>query len=115
MFRLFQEHERIEFINCDPSELPDYLGEFELVVVNNCLNSISDPEKFLSKLSNVVEDNGILIISSDYNWSRNTNQVSIGDRFHTEIIFDNLFYRVIVFPLLMSLISFQFLVCNDTF
>lgn len=70
-----QEHERIEFINCDPSDLPDYIGEFELVIVNSCLNDVFEPEKFLRSLSRVVEYEGTLVISSDYNWERNTNQV----------------------------------------
>lgn len=69
----------MEFVNCDPSFLPDYIGSFELVIVNNCLNDINDPEKFLSKLEKFVESNGVLIVTSDYNWKRDTNLVSRSD------------------------------------
>lgn len=45
------------------------------MIVNSCLNDVIEPEKFLRSLSKVVEYEGTLVISSDYNWERNTNQV----------------------------------------
>lgn len=43
----------------------------------NSLNNLDDPEGLLSRLSSFVDENGLLIIASDYNWKRTTNQVII--------------------------------------
>jgi SAM-dependent methyltransferase len=70
-FFLNQNKEKIEFVNADVEKQPlSYFGDFQLVVIQNCLEDLEDPVAFLGTLKNIIFEGGYLIISADYNWSR---------------------------------------------
>lgn len=75
---LFQNKENIEFDNVDLDEQTlTYLGKFQVVVLQNCLEDLDDPLTFIASLKNIVLEGGFLIISADYNWNTKFDNVSV--------------------------------------
>lgn len=73
-----QNKENIEFIHADLDKLSlTYLGKFQVVVLQNCLEDLEDPLLLLESLKDIVVEGGFLIISSDYNWNNKLRIVSV--------------------------------------
>ncbi len=77
MFLFLQNKENLEFINADLDKSVSYLGKFQVVILQNCLEDLQKPIAFLKSLKNIVFDGGFLIISADYNWTNKLDIVSI--------------------------------------
>ena len=68
--------ENIEFVDADPCvTLSSQVGLFQVAILPNSLNGLSDPEHLLERIHYFVDVDGLLIISTDYNWKRHTNRV----------------------------------------
>ncbi|CAG7837833.1 unnamed protein product [Allacma fusca] len=68
--------ESTEFVNADigSTGLSLHLGQFQVVIITDEINETSDPEVLLRNVHRYVETEGLLIICTDYNWKRTTNQ-----------------------------------------
>jgi hypothetical protein len=83
-----QSKENIEFINAEiDNERPDRFGEHHVVLLQNCLEELGDPVEFLALLKGCVELNGVLIISSTYNWLNALNQVLVSGIISGNVLF----------------------------
>ena len=67
-FGLTGAKERILFMQADAMNLkPNYTG-YDLIVVPALLEELSDPGLFLSQIHTRLNDGGILLLASDYDW-----------------------------------------------
>ena len=67
-FGLTEAKERILFMQADAMNLkPNYTG-YDLIVVPALLEELSDPGLFLSQIHTRLNDGGVLLLASDYEW-----------------------------------------------
>jgi SAM-dependent methyltransferase len=60
--------ERVRFSVGDALHLPDTLGQFEVVLMANLIDRLSDPLACLRRLGSLVRPGGQLIVTSPYTW-----------------------------------------------
>ena len=66
--RLSDVKDNILFMQADAMNLkPNYTG-YDLIILPALLEELSNPIEFLSKIHSRINDNGYLIIASDYQW-----------------------------------------------
>jgi len=67
-FSLEKGKDNILFMQADAMNLkPNYTG-YDLIVMPNLLTELNDPKLFLQNIHERLNENGILVITSDYNW-----------------------------------------------
>ena len=67
-FGFAEVKDRILFMQADAMNLkPNYTG-YDLVIIPALLEELSNPSLFLSKINSRINENGYLIIASDYDW-----------------------------------------------
>jgi len=62
------ETERIVFKTGDAMDLPADMQEFDVVLMANLIDRLSDPRRCLARMPSLVKTGGQLIISSPYTW-----------------------------------------------
>jgi putative 4-mercaptohistidine N1-methyltranferase len=60
--------EQCQFEIGDATELPTYIGQFDLVLAANLVDRVKSPRKLLRSFSALVNPGGHLILSSPYTW-----------------------------------------------
>jgi putative 4-mercaptohistidine N1-methyltranferase len=58
------------FMQADAMNLKDIYSGYDLIVVPSLLEELSDPKAFLSDIHTRVNDGGLLVIASDYQWDQ---------------------------------------------
>lgn len=58
------------FMQADAMNLKDIYYGYDLIVVPSLLEELSDPKAFLSDIHTRVNDGGLLVIASDYQWDQ---------------------------------------------
>lgn len=51
------------------AEIASLNNMYDLILISNVIDRLKEPEKFLRKLSNIVEESGYMVISSPNGWS----------------------------------------------
>jgi len=59
---------RVHFETGDATDLRDHLGAFDVVLMANLIDRLSDPRRCLARLPGLVNPGGQLIITSPYTW-----------------------------------------------
>jgi putative 4-mercaptohistidine N1-methyltranferase len=59
---------RLQFEVGDAQELRDHLGAFDVLLMANLIDRLTDPVRCLTRLSGLVNPRGQLIITSPYTW-----------------------------------------------
>lgn len=67
-FELTKIKDNVMFMQADAMNLKDNYSGYDLIIVPAMLEELSDPKEFLSKIHDRTNDNGFLIIASDYEW-----------------------------------------------
>ena len=68
--------ERCSFVQNDPCNLdPKKFGRFDVVVAANVIERLYSPREFLESVHTFVEDGGLLILSSTYDWDKDLTPV----------------------------------------
>ena len=62
------ERTRVTFVVGDAMQLPAGLGRFDVVLLANLIDRLSDPARCLTQLSSIVHTGGQLLITSPYTW-----------------------------------------------
>lgn len=62
------DRRRVKFETGDAMDLRADLGEFDVVLMANLIDRLSDPRRCLSRLPGLVKPEGQLIITSPYTW-----------------------------------------------
>ena len=65
---LDRSRERVEFMQADISNMKDLFSGYDLILVDTSLEKAYNPRKFLDSVHNRLNDSGILIIASNYDW-----------------------------------------------
>ena len=60
---------RVTFQHGDAQNLPEDLGVFDVVLMANLIDRLSDPRRCLRRLSTLMRSGGQLIITSPYTWT----------------------------------------------
>ena len=61
--------ERVRFEEGDAMSLRDDIGIFDVVLMANLIDRLSEPSKCLERLPSLVRAGGLLVITSPYTWS----------------------------------------------
>ena len=75
-----REGSQVEFRTADPMCLPAELHGFDLVVLNDVLDTVSSPNSILGRLGGsrgLVKSGGMLVVASAFQWSANTTPKSL--------------------------------------
>ncbi|MDD4778094.1 MAG: 5-histidylcysteine sulfoxide synthase [Fermentimonas sp.] len=67
-FELSEVKDNVLFMQADAMNLKDNYSGYDLIIVPALLEELSDPKLFLSMIHNRINDKGILVIASDYEW-----------------------------------------------
>jgi len=67
---LLRTSKKVEFWQADPSNPKPQFRDFDLIYIQNTLERIYDPLKLLNLIHERINRNGILIISSIYDWNK---------------------------------------------
>lgn len=59
---------KIKFIQMDACDLPLHNNKYDLIFGGNLIDRLPDPELFLISVSEILNDNGILVLTSPYTW-----------------------------------------------
>ena len=59
---------RIQFQHGDACNLPEDLGSFDLVLAANLIDRLHSPMSFLRRLPSLLNEGGILVLTSPYTW-----------------------------------------------
>jgi putative 4-mercaptohistidine N1-methyltranferase len=62
------DRSRLRFAVADATDLPEALGDFDLVVLANLIDRLPDPRLCLARLAGRVRPGGTLFVSSPYTW-----------------------------------------------
>lgn len=64
-----QQPQRVDFWACDAAALPFDSASFSLAVSLNLLDCVQSPADFLSAITGVLDDRGILLLACPFDWS----------------------------------------------
>jgi 5-histidylcysteine sulfoxide synthase/putative 4-mercaptohistidine N1-methyltranferase len=67
-FDLEKERKKVSFWQADACNLKPIFKDFDLIFAGNLIDRLYDPQKFLDSLSDRLNVEGILILSSPYTW-----------------------------------------------
>lgn len=67
-FGIDPSHQKVEFWQADPHNMKPYFDEYDLVLVNDTLDTFYDPALFLKTIKERLNQGGLLIIASAYDW-----------------------------------------------
>jgi SAM-dependent methyltransferase len=59
---------KVKFVEGDACKLDKSLGKFSFIFGGNLIDRLYDPEAFLVQVSQFLELNGVLMLSSPYSW-----------------------------------------------
>ena len=59
---------KVRFLVGDASNIDKSLGKFSLIFGGNLIDRLYDPASFLTQISEFLEPNGVLILTSPYSW-----------------------------------------------
>ncbi|MES2569857.1 MAG: putative 4-mercaptohistidine N1-methyltransferase, partial [Verrucomicrobiota bacterium] len=62
------ERGRVEFEPGDAMDLRSDLGEFDLVLMANLIDRLTEPQRCLERLASLIRPGGRLVITSPYTW-----------------------------------------------
>ena len=62
---------KVDFIQSDYANLKSNISGYDLIVVNDILDKMYAPKELLKNLKNRINQNGILIIASGFDWNYN--------------------------------------------
>ncbi|HEY5812511.1 MAG TPA: methyltransferase domain-containing protein, partial [Terrimicrobiaceae bacterium] len=62
------DRQRVHFRVGDAMNLPEDVGTFDLVLAANLLCRLADPERFLSRLPELVRRGGQLLVTTPFTW-----------------------------------------------
>jgi putative 4-mercaptohistidine N1-methyltranferase len=62
------ERKRVEFIHADACNLPQDLGAFDLILLNNLIDRLPNPRRCIESLPNLTNPGGTVMITSPYTW-----------------------------------------------
>ena len=68
-FDLTEVKDRILFMQADAMNLRPNFKDYDLVIVPYLLEHLSNPTQFLSTIHSRINENGYLVIASDYDWN----------------------------------------------
>lgn len=74
--RLGVKPERLSFHQSDPENLKEIFSGYHLIVLQDALVRMVDPEQFLKKIDERLNEDGYLVIISDYNFHKNQSLYS---------------------------------------
>ena len=60
--------QKVEFWQADPHNMKPYFDGYDLILVNDILDTLYDPVLFLKNIKERLNNNGILVIASAYDW-----------------------------------------------
>lgn len=67
-FSLEETREKVSFWQADACNLKPIFKDFDLIFAGNLIDRLYDPKKFLDSLSDRMNNEGILILTSPYTW-----------------------------------------------
>jgi 5-histidylcysteine sulfoxide synthase/putative 4-mercaptohistidine N1-methyltranferase len=62
------DYSNINFLQQDASNMKEIYTGYDLVIAANLIDRLSQPQKFLSDITERINDGGILVIASPYTW-----------------------------------------------
>ena len=60
--------DRIRFVEGDAMDIPEDLGQFDVVLAANLLCRLPDPRKFIARLPSLVKPGGQLLLTTPFTW-----------------------------------------------
>ena len=60
--------QKVEFWQADPHNMKPYFDKYDLVLVNDTLDTLYDPALFLTTIRARLNEQGFLVIASSYDW-----------------------------------------------
>jgi 5-histidylcysteine sulfoxide synthase/putative 4-mercaptohistidine N1-methyltranferase len=73
-FQLEDVREKVEFMQADPSNLTLKFNGYDLILVENALEEMYQPEKFLKMIHERLNENGMLVIATTAQWDEKFTQ-----------------------------------------
>ena len=61
--------QKVEFWQADPHNMKPYFDGYDLILVNDVLDTLYDPALFLEKIKERLTAKGLLVIASAYDWN----------------------------------------------
>ena len=68
-FEIDPSIQKVEFWQADPHNLKPYFDGYDLILVNDTLDTLYDPALFLEKIKERLHAGGFLVIASSYDWN----------------------------------------------
>lgn len=60
--------DKVEFYQADACNMPKKYGNYDLIFAGNLIDRLYSPSLFLEKISDYINDGGLLVITSPYTW-----------------------------------------------
>lgn len=67
-FGIDPNDQKVEFWQADPHNMKPYFDGYDLIVVNDTLDTLYDPALFLERIKDRLNPEGFLVIASAYDW-----------------------------------------------
>lgn len=67
-FGIDPSQQKVEFWQADPHNMKPYFDGYDLILVNDALDTLYDPALFLEKIKERLNAGGFLVIASSYDW-----------------------------------------------
>ncbi|NCD11866.1 MAG: putative 4-mercaptohistidine N1-methyltransferase, partial [Epsilonproteobacteria bacterium] len=67
-FNIDPRLQKVEFWQADPHNMKPYFDGYDLILVNDTLDTLYDPALFLEKIKERLHTGGFLVIASSYDW-----------------------------------------------
>lgn len=71
---LDRSREKVEFMQGDPSNLKDLYKGYDLILLDTVLERTYNPRKFLETVHERLNDKGLFVIASTYDWQKETTE-----------------------------------------
>lgn len=62
------ERHRVDFQVGDATDLPQNLGDFDVVLAANLICRLPEPMRFLGRLPELVKSGGVLLLATPFSW-----------------------------------------------
>lgn len=68
-FGIDPSQQKVEFWQADPHNMKPYFNGYDLILVNDTLDTLYDPALFLKTIKERLNEKGLLVIASSYDWT----------------------------------------------
>ncbi|MDD3049993.1 MAG: 5-histidylcysteine sulfoxide synthase [Candidatus Cloacimonetes bacterium] len=70
-FGLEETTAKVEFFQTDPANMKEFFKDYDLILADDIIDRIYNPRRFLESIHQRLNDDGILVITSSYDWDEN--------------------------------------------